>query len=340
MNIKVMIVDDSAFMRKIISDAVNHMDGVNVVGIARNGVEALEKIPILKPDLITLDIEMPKMNGLDALKEIKRKYKVPVIMLSSQSGIDTTIEALELGAEDFIEKPKDLQSIVSSFEEELEMKIKSVACKDNRCEEKKVEPVRVRKPISNKSIKRIDAIAIAASTGGPRALVELIGELEYGFNIPIFIVQHMPKGFTKSFAERLNRESNYKVVEAEDGMMVERNTIYVAPGDYHMIVKNKRIKTNMDPKIHGVRPAADHLFKSVAEEYGGNTLGVVLTGMGKDGAEGVVDIYNAGGYNIAQSQRTCAVYGMPLNAVEKNVVDDILDLQDMPQFINKMVKGL
>lgn len=336
MAIKLLIVDDSAFMRRVITDIVADIDMIEVVGIARNGKDALEIIPRLKPDVITLDIEMPILNGIETLKLIKERYDIPVIMLSSLTGTDITIEALQIGAVDFIEKPKDLNSDLNSFKSEIELKIKSVACKDNSCREFTKKDV---KTIPTTSINRdIEAVVIAASTGGPKALVYLISQLPRNINVPIFIVQHMPKGFTTSFASRLDNESKVKVVEAKDGMLIEKGVVYLAPGDYHMTLERNRIALNSLDKLHGVRPAADYLFKSATELYGNKLLGIVLTGMGRDGSQGMVSIKNKGGYNIAQSEESCVVYGMPGSAVEKGVVDKIMDLEDISINLNKLIK--
>lgn len=331
MAIKLLIVDDSAFMRKILNDIVKEIDGIEVVGIARNGLEALEKIPRLKPDVITLDIEMPKLNGIETLKRIKENYDIPVIMLSSLTGTDITIEALQIGALDFIEKPSDLNSNMSNFKEELEMKLKPIfgenhkkgignpsKCDNNKCDE-------------------IKAVVIGASTGGPKALVSLIGKLPEKIKAPIFIVQHMPKGFTTSLAKRMNNESNIKVLEAEDGMKIENNIVYLAPGDFHMTLDSNKISLNSNDKLHGVRPAADHLFNSAAQIYRENLLGIILTGMGKDGTAGMSLIKEFGGYNIAQSEETCVVYGMPGSAVSAGVVEEILDLNEISSKLNKMI---
>lgn len=335
MAIKLLIVDDSAFMRKIITDIVSQMRDVEVVGIARNGLDALDSIERLKPDIITLDVEMPKLNGIETLKEIKKNYSTPVIMLSSNNRTDTTIEALQIGALDFIEKPKDLNADLRELKIELEQKIKSVVnCKD--CFNK--EKTHNNNENSNLLKKDIKIVAIAASTGGPKALVSLISKLPKEINVPILIVQHMPKNFTTSFANRLDAESKIKVVEAKDKMTIEKNKVYLCPGDSHMTVEDGVINLNKDKKLHGVRPAADYLFQTASKEYGEKTLGIILTGMGRDGADGMAHIKNAGGFNIAQSERTCIVYGMPGSAVKKGAVHEIMDLEDISQALNKVVE--
>lgn len=334
MSIKLLVVDDSAFMRRIISDIVADIDGVEVVGIARNGLDALEIIPKLKPDIITLDVEMPKLNGIDTLKRIKELYKIPVIMLSSHSGTDITIEALQVGAVDFIEKPLDLKSNLTDLKIELEMKIKSVLHK------KILTPTSIRKSISspNELKKDIKAVVIGASTGGPKALVYLISKLPEKIKVPIFIVQHMPKDFTTSFAARLNNETTVNVVEAQEGMLIQSGMIYLAPGDFHMTIEDNRIKLNSDIKLHGVRPAVDYLFDSAASIYGERLLGIIMTGMGKDGAEGMSVIKDLGGHNIAQNEETCVVYGMPSSAVAKNAVHEILSLEDISIKLNQLIR--
>lgn len=344
MSIKLLVVDDSAFMRRIISDNIEQTEGIEVIGIARNGLDALEEIPKVKPDIITLDVEMPKLNGIETLKEIKKNYDIPVIMLSSLATPDVTIEALELGAEDFIEKPKDLNVNLEDFRQTLEEKIKSVAEDGAAGRVRQVRKPATRKRRRQKQVEKsklpnnIKAISIAASTGGPKALVSLIGEISEDCKLPIFIVQHMPKGFTTSFANRLNKESKLEVVEAEDGMTIEAGVVYLAPGDYHMELSGNRIKLDQRDKLHGVRPAADYLFESAAKKYRSNLLGIILTGMGKDGGGGMEVIKEYGGYNIAQDKESSLIFGMPGNAIATGAVDETMDIQTMVENINEKVK--
>ena len=254
-------------------------------------------------------------------------------MLSSHSGRDITIEALELGAFDFIEKPVDLNSNLSDFGIELEMKLISASNS-----KKKLRNIsKVSTPITNNNYKKMKAVVIGASTGGPKALVHIIKRLPENIKVPIFIVQHMPKGFTSSLAERLNRESKVPVVEAEDGMIIEDNMVYLAPGDFHMTLDGNRISLDSRDKLHGVRPAVDYLYRSAADIYGDKLLGIILTGMGKDGSDGMVSIKENGGFNLAQSIDSCVVYGMPGSAVSKGVVDEILDLDDISTRLNQLV---
>ncbi len=332
MAVKLMIVDDSAFMRKIIADSVEDIEGINVVGIARNGLDALEKIDKINPDVITLDIEMPKLNGIETLKEIKKNYKTPVIMLSSIKKSEITFEALELGAMDFIEKPDNLNANLQEFKQELEMKIGSLVCPDCPVKEQK------KRTIQRRDINKVDAIVIGASTGGPKALIHLLENIPNKISIPIFIVQHMPKGFTLSFAERLDNLTDIKVVEAKDNMRIERGKIYLAPGDYHLRLESGLIKLTQESKLHGVRPAVDYLFETAANIYKEKLVGIILTGMGKDGAEGMKDIKRLGGYTIAQDEATSVVFGMPGNAIAQGVVDDVLSLQDISTTLNKILR--
>lgn len=336
MSIKLLVVDDSAFMRKIISDLINDIQGIEVIGIARNGIDALDIIPKINPDIITMDIEMPKLNGLETLKKIKESFDIPVIMLSSHTGRDITMEALNIGAVDFIEKPSNLSVGQSQLRSELEEKIKGVILSSK----KNITQYVKRTSVKNvKDIKDIQGVAIGASTGGPKALFNIISKIPKDVKVPIFIVQHMPKGFTSSFAQRLNNGCNIPVIEAQDHMPYRKGVIYVAPGDYHMVIDKNRIYLNSNEKIHGVRPGVDYLFKAASEVYKDKLLGVLLTGMGKDGAIGMKTIKENGGYNIVQNEESCVVYGMPGSAVAQGVVDQIFGLEEISSFLNKSIKG-
>lgn len=339
MSIKVLVIDDSAFMRKIISDTINKISECEVVGIARDGESSLPQIRKLKPDIITLDIEMPGMNGLETLKKIKAEFDIPVIMLSSHSGEEMTIASLEIGAMDFIEKPENLFSISSDFESELKQKLTSISA---------TKPTKQRTPSENRQKRRIQnrnlpssvkAIVIGASTGGPRALMRLIKYIPSSLKIPIVIVQHMPSGFTLSFSKRLNQEANVNVVEARDNMILKGGTVYIAPGDYHLRIKSGRIKlTEDEAKIHGVRPAVDYLFESASVEYGENLAAIILTGMGNDGTIGMKKIKALKGYTIAQDEETSVVFGMPRRAIESGVVDSILSLDEIGDQLNVLIE--
>lgn len=332
MTVKLMIVDDSAFMRKIIADSVENIEGITVAGIARNGMDALEKIDRIKPDVITLDIEMPKLNGIETLKEIKKGCKTPVIMLSSIKKTAVTFEALELGAIDFIEKPENLNANLDEFQKELEFKINSLVCSKTHVKKEK----RVENP--SKNLDKVDSIVIGSSTGGPKALVYLVENFPDRINIPIFIVQHMPKGFTLSFAERLDKLTRAKVLEAKDNMKIEKGCIYLAPGDFHLRLEGGLIKLDKEEKIHGVRPAVDYLFETAAEIYKEKLVGVILTGMGKDGTIGMRSVKRAGGLTIAQDEESSVVFGMPGSAIAKGVVDKVLSLEDISKTLNNILR--
>ncbi|MFT9450938.1 chemotaxis-specific protein-glutamate methyltransferase CheB [Liquorilactobacillus ghanensis] len=336
---KILIVDDSAFMRKVISDLTQKISFIQTVEIARNGQKAVEAVkddPEI--DLILMDIEMPVMDGLTALKEIKKLRNVPVIMLSSLSNQDVTIEALDAGAADFIEKPVNLFSIKQEWITDFKNKILMVKNKsqqtlnsvDQSLEATDLTTVPGQLPTF------VHAMVIGASTGGPRTLLRIIRQLPAEIKMPIFIVQHMPKGFTASFAKRLNQETTSQIVEAQDGMRIERQ-VYLCPGDYHMTLENGQIKLNQQPKLHGTRPAVDYLFSSAAKMYRRNLVAVLLTGMGSDGAKGMADIHQLGGYTIAEDEASCVVFGMPRSAIELGVVNEILDLSAIEQKINQIV---
>lgn len=330
-------MDDSPFMRKIITETIASIVGLEVIGTARNGRDALKAIPQLQPDVITLDIEMPGLNGLETLEIIKKEHAIPVIMMSSFSGEDNTIAALDLGAMDFIEKPNDIRNQSDLFKNEVADKIKPLF------EQKRNEMPIEKSPLQSNDLekrlpKKVKAIAIGASTGGPKALFSIIRSLPENLKFPIFIVQHMPKGFTTSFSKRLDKESTATVVEAEEGMAIKDGVVYVAPGGYHMVIENNRIKLNEADKIHGVRPAVDYLFETAAEAYGNELVSFILTGMGQDGTRGLDKIKKAGGFTVAQNRETSIVYGMPGNAVQKGVIDEIASLKEISELINWMIR--
>lgn len=346
MTIKVFLVDDSPFMRKIFIDMISGIPDVQVVGTSRSGRDTVRRFHQIQPDLILMDVEMPGINGFETVKLIKEQSNVRVIMMSSKGGEDITIKALQSGADDFIHKPQDLKAEGQNFKSNLEMHIKALfqtTVPPKSLPRKK--PVVQEKPVKKKAAfppkevpEKIHAIAIGASTGGPRALLEVVERFPANLNVPVFIAQHMPAGFTASFARRLNARSEVPVVEAVDGLPVEKGVVYVAPGNYHMIVDGHMIRLLETPKIHGVRPAVDILFESVAEMYGSGVVGVILTGMGIDGTEGLYQIKSAGGYSLAQNEATSVVYGMPKNAVDNGVVDECVGLQVISERLNQMIK--
>lgn len=336
---KIVVVDDSAFMRLMISDIIGSDERLKVIAKLKNGKELLDKIDQLKPDLITLDIEMPEMDGLTTLKKLQNdNKKYPVIMLSSltKTGSIQTMKCLEYGAVDFVEKPSGVAIGNSTLKEELITKINGIL------ENNKVNVNIKKNIIPNKQIinGKIDAVVIGASTGGPKALQKVLTEIDEDIGVPVFVVQHMPKGFTKAFAERLDKICKLTVVEADDGMAINKNTIYIAPGGRHMTVgENRKIILNDEPSIWGVRPAVDKLFESAVKVYKGNLVSAVLTGMGRDGANGTVAIKDNGGITISEDQSTCTIYGMPKATYETGKVDMVLPLQQIGERISAIVKG-
>ncbi|MGM0639858.1 MAG: protein-glutamate methylesterase/protein-glutamine glutaminase [Thermotogota bacterium] len=328
--IKVLIVDDSAFMRMVLKDIIDKQPNMKVIGLARDGLEAVEKASNLKPDVITLDVEMPKLNGLEALKIIMKKTPSKVLMVSSltSEGASITIESLEHGAVDFIQKPAGSTSwTFRQVQDDLIKKINEISTIDVKTLiSKKTDSKKVRKPLRLAGDK---VLLIASSTGGPRSLDKVIPKLPGELNVPVLVVQHMPAGFTKSLAERMNRISELTVKEAEEGDILEKNHVYVAPGNYHMGLKKNssgKIKLFLDSsdKINNVRPAADFTFDQAAEIFNSGCVGVVLTGMGRDGAKGAFKIKHYGGKIIAEAKDTCVVYGMPKAVVEDGYADHIL----------------
>lgn len=335
MSIKVLTVEDSTLIRTIINNTVKTMEGIELVGTAENGKVALLKIQELKPDVITLDMVMPVMDGIETLEKLRKFSDIPVIVLSARNDKSTTFRALENGAQDFLTKPESISKNKNRFKKDLETRIKALASRPTQSTlHLEGEQTNHTKPLP---IKNTNAIVIGASTGGPKVISSLIQSLPSSLSIPIFIVQHMPKGFTASFAERLNAVSSVSVVEAEDGMSIERGKVYIAPGGYHLVIENHLLRLLDTEKVHGVKPAVDLLFESAVQVYRKKILGILLTGMGKDGAKGCLAIKNAGGYVLAQNEKSSVVYGMPRYAAEVGAVDELLSIN---QIINKLSEAV
>ncbi len=337
--IRVLIVDDSALIRGVMTELISEDPGIEVVGTAPDPYIARDKIKSLNPDVLTLDVEMPKMDGLTFLQKVMAGRPMPVIMVSSltESGCDTTLRALEFGAVDFITKPKiDVQHGLEELAETITSKIRAAAAATVR--KRTPTPVsqdRVREMATYSSmIKTTDTIiAIGASTGGTEALKELLEVLPPSVP-PIVITQHMPERFTKTFANRLNDVCQIGVKEAEEGDSVLPGQALLAPGNYHMELRRSgaryQVTLNQNPPVNRHRPSVDAMFHSVARYAGSNSLGVILTGMGNDGAAGMLEMKNAGAYNLAQDEASCVVFGMPKEAIKAGGVDKIYSLSDLP----------
>ncbi len=393
-DIQVLVCDDSALMRNLISRIIDGTEGLKVAGTAMNGKFCLQKIPTLKPDIIVLDIEMPEMNGVQFLEERRKQgIDIPVIILSSiaTKGAAVTMQCLELGASDFITKPSgstssNISSVSSTLIEAVSSYGRRYAIKKGKdippvefymqqIKQKDSQPtiLNTAKPTSatapsfspkpiyspppsfSASAKKepavieplrkpgpIDIVAIGISTGGPNALREVFAKIDPKFPKPILVVQHMPAGFTKEFAASLNRICPLEVKEAEEGDLIHPGQIYIAPGDFHIVVEKSTLcnvihLSKEDPR-NGHRPSADVLFESVAKIYQNRALGVIMTGMGRDGAVQLAEMRKQGAWTLGQDEKSAIVYGMPKVAFELGAVQKQVSLEDMAKEINSMVK--
>lgn len=348
--INVLVVDDSAFMRKVVTDILESAGDIKVTGTAKDGHEAIEKVRLLNPDVITLDVEMPSMDGLSCLKELQKITRAPVIMLSSltSTGAQSTIEALEAGAIDFVTKPTGLFEISGEHKrKEIIEKVRVAKRAGKTGISDKTGPVRREKAAAGGNIQRNSKletiVAIGTSTGGPKALQEVIPYIPADVPAALLVVQHMPPGFTKTLAERLNTLSGLLVKEAEDGEIIQPGFVYIAPGDYHMLLSKGKnevlsIKLTKDPAVGGHRPAVNVMMNSIAESGFGSVIGVIMTGMGTDGSEGVANIKKHNkGIIISQDEKSCVVYGMPKAAIKTGVVDEVVPLKQIADVIVKNV---
>ncbi len=353
--IKVLVVDDSAFMRKIIGDIVSGDNELELVGIARNGKDALSKIGVLKPDVMTLDVEMPVLNGLETLRQLMGIGPLPVIMVSSHTrqGSETTLEALSAGAVDFVAKPSIIKG---ESREELEtmlpQKIKTAAkARLFPGLQEDESPVaagkeRVAAAIAGQGGAYPKAggmtnyvVAIGASTGGPRALENVFRGFPEDLPAAIMVTQHMPAGFTESLAKRLDRVSKLKVKEAGGGERIFPGQAYVAPGGYHLLVKGGQTQLSSTPPVQHVRPSVDVMMESIAQYYGPSAIGVLLTGMGKDGAEGMAQIKRNGGKTIVQDPATAVIASMPQAAIKNGAADEIVPLDKIAAGVTRLLHG-
>jgi len=372
--LKVLVVDDTIVYRKTVSDIIQELPGVELVGVAHNGKIALSKITTLKPDLLTLDIEMPVMNGIDLLSEIqKRNLGVGAIMLSTltSEGSDMTMRALELGAFDFVLKPQQsanhkegkrvlkemLSPIIQAFSRSRNapsmLKKGGVLQRSSSLARK---PTTIGTSVSDKTDNKFvskshlprttksEIVVIGISTGGPNALSQMLPHLPADIGVPILIVQHMPPVFTKSLAASLNKKCSLEVKEACDREPIKQNTVYIAPGGKQMKLvagtdgKNRLIKITDDPPENSCKPSVDYLFRSIGDYYVNRSTAVIMTGMGSDGTKGLHVLKNKGAHVIAQNEATCVVYGMPKAPIESGLANCVVPLSKIADEITKSVK--
>lgn len=345
--IKLIIVDDSVIIRKLVGDFLAKYPEIELIATAVNGRIGLEKINQLKPDIVILDIEMPEMDGLSTLIEIRKIFPhLPVIMFSSltKDGAEATLKALSYGANDYVTKEVSglsMQENLSSIGGELILKIRGLVKPSPKIENllSRIENVTVK---TKEVTELVDIVAIGVSTGGPNALKEVIPNIPADFPVPIVIVQHMPPVFTKALAENLAKNSQIPVVEAQDGDVLQPGKAFIAPGGYHMTVvlegKHYVLRLNQEPPENYCRPAVDVLFRSVARYFGGHTLAVIMTGMGQDGMKGCHLIKEEQGSVIVQDEASSVIWGMPGSVVNAGLADEILPLQHLGQTIIQRVK--
>ncbi|WP_457644274.1 chemotaxis-specific protein-glutamate methyltransferase CheB [Persephonella sp.] len=332
--INIVIVDDSSTVRAALKKILGDEKDIKIVGIASNGAEAVELVEKLRPDVITLDIEMPVMNGLEALEQIKRiSPGTKIIMLSSltEEGAEITFEALKKGADDFITKPSSFMDLFR-LKKDLVTKIRSLSSY-----KRELEPKPLKTSISPK-FDDTPMIGIGASTGGPQVVSEILSGLNKNINAFIVVAIHMPEGFTHTFAKRLNQSSQITVKEGESGEILTESVAYIIKGGKNMVVENyngKKILKSINKESRFV-PSIDLLLSSIAHTTKKNSIGVILSGMGNDGSEGVVEIKKYGGYNIAQNPDNCVLPSMPENAIKTGSVDLILDPEKITEFLNNL----
>ena len=354
--IRAVVVDDSAFMRKSLSLMMEGSGEIEIVGMARDGLEGIEMVKKKMPDIVTMDIEMPKMDGITALQKIMKECPTPVLMVSSLTtdGAKETLRAMEYGAIDFIPKEMSYVSVnIGKIKDDLIEKVKTIVRqKSLSLRLERIRSLGVRKtesnnsrsiPVSLEALPNIGyrAVGLGISTGGPLSLQKVVPKITAKLSVPLFIVQHMPPKFTKSLAERLNSLSEVEVREAEDGEIVKSGVVYIAPGGLHMVVEKttaNQVKIVITDKpvesLH--HPSVDVMINSLLKVYGKYTLGVIMTGMGHDGAGAIKELKLLGGYSIAQDEESCVVYGMPKAIVDAGFADLVLPLEIIPEAINKV----
>lgn len=340
--VRILVVDDSAFMRLTIGKRLADEPGLEVIGTARDGYEALAQIRALKPDVVTMDVEMPGISGLETLQQVMIQQPTPVIMLSTltHEGTATTVKALTLGAVDFIGKPDRLSGMQETIKE-LATKIRH-ASTVNVSRRASPSPRQATSLPAKAQLRPLTAgdpiIVVGSSTGGPGALRGLMADLPGNLGAAMLIVQHMPPGFTRSLAERLDEVSSWRVKEAEAGDKLQVGQALLAAGGSHLVCRSRgEVSLTKEPPVNNVRPSVDVTMHSLVEIYGGRVSGVILTGMGKDGAEGAIRIKAAGGRVIAEAESSCVVYGMPRSVVEAGAADIIAPLPDIARALQSML---
>ncbi len=351
--IRVLVVDDSPYSRQTIKDMLETDNGIEVAGVATNGVEAMAKTIKLKPDAITLDFEMPEMDGFSFLRWIMKERPMPVVMVTSYSDSTTVFKALELGAVDFVAKPSRRASMdLHSIRDDLIKKIRGIR-------NLKIDKLSISRDLISRTPKDVEkgavsfaakatsgepgVVAIGASTGGPTALQVVLTRLPAQFPAAILISQHMPRGFTKPFTERLAKLTRIKIREAADGDVLEAGKALLCPGGFHITLKRKNGAVRIALKESTPRdryvPSVDIMMSHAAEQFGPSTMGVILTGMGNDGKIGIVDIKNQGGYTIAEAESTAVIFGMPNEAIKTGAIDRVLPLHEIAGEITAALMG-
>ncbi len=337
---KILVVDDSAFSRQTLRKMLDERKDVEVVAVAFDGLDAIVKTLKYQPDIITLDLIMPNMDGFSFLRWLSSHKPIPVIVVSALGDDKTVFNALELGAMDFIVKPtRRASEKLEKIKEDLYKKIDSIDTASTTKLQKNIKHLKVIRPVREvrKKTRKFDVLAIGSSTGGPQALQYILKSLPADLNIPVLITQHMPPGFTRAFAERLNNLVALTVKEAEDGEPLLPSHVYISPGGKHLTIKSTEgkiiIKLLSSSNNDKYTPSVDRLFKSVAEIYKNRAIGVILTGMGNDGLQGAKRLSDTGGYIIAESEESAVVYGMPREVINAGVAKEVVKLKDIPSRI-------